>query len=145
MIKFSVPGVDKLLEKLGKLQDKFKDKKVWEEVAQIELQDIRTRIGVSKTTPEGVPWTPWRASTALARAKKGNANRGLLFDSGRLLNSFKVIANETSFTVGTDVPYAGFLNKGTNKMPGRKFMGTSPQAKASIQAILDKHVGLPKT
>lgn len=143
-MKFSVPGLDTLLEKLGKVQAKFQDKNVWQEIAQIELQDIRNRIGVSKTTPEGVPWAPWKPSTALARAKKGNANRGLLFDSGRLLNSFKVIANKTAFTVGTDVPYAGFLNKGTDKMPGRKFMGTSPQAKASIKAILDKHIGLPK-
>ncbi len=145
MFKFAAFGVDKLLDQLNKLHSKYQDKRsISNQIANIEKQDIRTRIGVSKVAPDGTPWAPWKQSTLIYRTNKGNVNRGLLFDSGRLLNSIEIFQTDSSFAVGTSLSYAPYLNNGTDKMPGRKFMGLSQQAKDQIEKILQSHIGLPK-
>ena len=143
MIKFIAKGIDDLLKKIDGVKQRLDDKNLLQEVGQIELQDIRTRIGVSKITPDGKPWAPWAPSTFVSRLNKGNTERGLLFDSGRLLDSFRVINDGKTVTIGTNVPYAPYLNNGTGKMPARQFMGVSEGAKKQIQAILASKIGLP--
>jgi phage gpG-like protein len=143
-MKFTVEGQDKLINDLNSLLKGVKDRQLMKELSGIVLQDVKTRVGVSKLTPEGTPWVPWSPATLRYRQKKNNVNQGLLFDTGKLLNSFKATSGIQTFSVGTDVTYAPFLNNGTNRMPARKFMGISEQAYKSMEAIINSKIGLPK-
>lgn len=141
-MKFSVFGLDKILSSLSKKQEALKQTdKMMEEIGEIERQDIRQRIAFTKETPDGKKWAPWSPATLLARSKKRNVNRGLLFDSGNLLNSFRVIQKGKEVTIGTNVPYSIYLNNGTANMPARQFMGVSPKAKEKINLILKSKLG----
>lgn len=141
MFKFLVAGADKLLEKLHKIQKEMENQEYLEKIGQVVKEDIQERIRTGKTSADGVPWVPWAPSTLVARMRQGTASRGLLYNSGKLLNSFKVVTTKTSFTIGTSSPYSAFLNNGTNRMQARPFMGVSPKARATIKTILDKKIG----
>lgn len=110
-----------------------------QEVGQILLDSTRERITTSKTDPEGRAWKPWARSTALARSKDGSAARGLLYKSGNLLDSLEVrVIGDTKVSISTTIPYAQFLQNGTNRMPPRRFLGTSKQDEQNIKAAWNK-------
>ena len=99
-----------------------------------EVENVRARIRGSKTSPWGDSWAPWAPSTRAHREHKGNADQGLLWDDGDLLKSIRYDAQVGAYLggslgvleVGSDMPYAAFLQYGTEKMPARKFLGWSP-------------------
>lgn len=128
---------------LGKYAKKISDSRdLMEELGEIIEEDIRHRIVKLKKDPDDKPWKPWKKSTRKARQKKGNAALGLLFDSGELAASIthKVTA-KNKLQVGTDNPYAGYLNDGTNNMPARPFIGISKRAQKGIDEALKLHFG----
>lgn len=128
---------------LGKYAKKISDSRdLMEELGEIIEEDIRHRIVKLKKDPDDKPWKPWRKSTRKARQKKGNAALGLLFDSGELAASIthKVTA-KNKLQVGTDNPYAGYLNDGTNNMAARPFIGISKRAQKGIDEALKLHFG----
>lgn len=86
---------------------------------------VQSRIQQSKQDPEHQPWSPWMPSTEKHRTRKGNAGQGLLWDEGLLLHSVKFSADSGGVAVGTDVPYAGYLQDGTEHMAARPFIGWS--------------------
>ncbi len=141
MFKFLVAGADRLIEKLNKIQKEIEDQEYLQKIGAVVKDDIQERIRTGKVSADGIPWVPWAPSTLVARIRQGTASRGLLYNSGKLLNSFKVVTDKKSFTIGTNSPYASFLQNGTNRMPARPFMGVSPKAKATIKTILDKKIG----
>lgn len=143
-MKFTITGQDAVIAEINSVLRGIKDRKLMQELANVVQQDIKNRIKVTKTTPDNIPWAPWSASTLRARTKKGNASTGLLFDSGKLFNSIKATSGIQTFSVGTDVKYAPYLNNGTNKMVARRFMGISPQAKESMLALIETKLGLKK-
>lgn len=112
-----------------------------QEIGDIITEDIKYRIVKLKKDPDDKPWAPWAPSTAKARARKGNAALGLLFDTGTLLRSIKsqVIGSHNTLQIGTDVKYAGFLNNGTSKMPARPFLGVSQRAQKSINQAVEMY------
>jgi phage gpG-like protein len=113
-------------------------------VGQNAQQEIQARIQQSKQDPEHQAWSPWMPSTEKHRTKKGNAGQGLLWDAGLLLHSVKFSADRDGVAVGADVPYAGYLNDGTEHMAARPFVGWSDadvtanefSAVAFIEALL---------
>jgi phage gpG-like protein len=94
-------------------------------IGQKAQQEVHARIQQSKQDPESQPWSPWKPRTENYRTKKGNAGQGLLWDEGTLLNSIKFQADGHGVTVGTEVPYAGYLQDGTERMVARPFLGWS--------------------
>ena len=93
-----------------------------------EVENVKARIRSSKISPWGDSWAPWAPSTARERQRKGNAEQGLLFDTGALLDSIHAVANvygsgHGTLDVGTSLDYAGFLQDGTEKMVARKYLG----------------------
>ncbi len=93
-----------------------------------EVENVRARIQTGKTSPWGDAWAPWAPSTREHRERKGNADLGLLLDEGDLLKSirYETLLNVESLSVvdiGSDLPYAGFLQDGTEDMPARKYLG----------------------
>lgn len=95
-------------------------------IGHAETAVIRTRIEEGKTTPEGQAWAPWRPWTADEREAKGNADQGLLWDTGTLLNSIRSHTEAKGVSIGTDVPYADELQGGRggrHPMVARPFIG----------------------
>jgi phage gpG-like protein len=93
-----------------------------------------------KDDPEGQPWTEWRDTTREHRIRKGTEKTGLLWDDGTLLASIKVQAGLRQVTVGTDVPYAKFLQEGTSKMAARPLLGWSDEDVEYAERLIALHV-----
>lgn len=76
--------------------------------------------------------------------KKPDPGRAMLVKSGRLKRGITAIpgTNFTRITIANDVPYAGYHNRGTGKLPQRKFIGESRalniKIKQSIKSTLRK-------
>ena len=128
---------------LGNLAKKAKESRdLMKEIGDIIVEDIKHRIVKLKKDPDDKPWSPWSKATKKARQKKGNAALGLLFDSGELNDSItSKVTSKNNVQVGTNSPYAGFLNDGTNKMPARPFIGISKRAQKGIDEVLKLHFG----
>jgi len=141
MFKFLLSGAEALSAKLKQIQKELEDQEYLKKIGQVVKEDIQDRIRSTKADPQGIPWSPWKQSTLMQRIKQGTVDRGLLYNSGKLLNSFEVITDKKSFTIGTNAPYSKYLQNGTNRMVARPFMGVSPKAKATIKQILDKKIG----
>lgn len=92
-------------------------------LAEFEVVSAKTRIAEIKTDPSGSPWAPWSKRRREERIAKGNAEQGLLFDTGTLLNSIYAKSHINGFEVGTDLDYAVDLQDGTFDMPARPFLG----------------------
>lgn len=79
-------------------------------------------------------WKP-RKGTQSGR----NATRKILVDTGALRRSVSNSVKTASWELirfQVELPYAAYINKGTDKMPQRKFMGTSFQLrKENVEKI----------
>lgn len=129
---------------IGNIRSKVENPRaMMQEIGDIIAEDIKNIIMKRNESPDGKPWAPWRPSTAKARERKGNAKQGLLWDSGRLLRSIKsqVIGSHNTVQIGTDIPYAGYLNNGTSKMSARPFLGVSARAKKGINEAIEQYLG----
>jgi phage gpG-like protein len=94
-------------------------------VGKTAQQSVKQRIQQSKQDPDNAPWSPWMPRTEKYRTHKGNAGQGLLWDEGTLLNSIKFHSASDGVSVSTEVPYASYLQDGTERMAARPFMGWS--------------------
>lgn len=105
-------------------------------IGAAEVVDVRARITSVKESPEGEPWAPWSPRRRREREAKGNTDQGLLWDTGRLLNSMQYQSTgPDGIDIGTDVPYALELQEGRawpSPMPARPFLGWNDQ---SLEAI----------
>ena len=125
-------SLTEVLEQIGlMLQRAANPLPVLTRIGASEVENIRAAITTDKTSPWGdavAPWAPWAPSTAKERTRKGNADQGLLWDSGALLESIRAVANvygpgHGTLDVGSDLDYAVFLQDGTEQMPARKYLG----------------------
>jgi phage gpG-like protein len=94
-------------------------------VGQKAQQSVKQRIQQVKQDPDNAPWSPWMPRTEKYRTHKGNAGQGLLWDEGTLLNSIQMQADGGGVSVSTSVPYAGYLQDGTERMAARPILGWS--------------------
>jgi phage virion morphogenesis protein len=101
-------------------------------VGQQAQQSVQQRIRQSKQDPDSAAWSPWMPSTEKYRTKKGNAGQGLLWDDGTLLNSIKFHSASDGVSVSSEVPYASYLQDGTERMAARPFMGWSDEDIAGL-------------
>lgn len=134
-------------DSIGDIRKKVENpRSMMQEIGDIIVEDIKHRIINTKTSPQDEAWAEWAPSTAKAREKKGNAALGLLYDTGTLLNSItsQVVGSHHTLQVGTSVPYAGWLNEGTEKMPARPFLGISKRAQESIDEAIRLYLGPQK-
>jgi phage gpG-like protein len=96
-------------------------------VGAIEVEAARERITDTKTNPWGGDWAAWADSTEYQRTRKGNADQGLLWDRGDLLESIHFQVDGPSVAIGSDLDYAVYLQLGTERMPARPFLGWTPE------------------
>jgi phage gpG-like protein len=117
------------------------DEQFKRKVGALFLADVRRKIRLTKVGPDDVKWAPWAPSTATARAKKGNAALGLLFDSGSLYNSFVLDEEQKGFQLYSTSPYFGFLQQGTDKMPARPMLGMSKSVIEQVTKLINERYG----
>ena len=105
-------------------------------IGKIEVENVKKRIEDTKLSPDGENWLPWADSTAKARERKGNAEQGLLWDRGDLLNSIHAQVDGEVLEVGSDLDFASYLQLGTEKMPARPFLGWNEASFPLYQILL---------
>ena len=98
------------------------------------VTDVVKRHWESKGAAFGHPWAPWAASTLAARLRKGNAQLGILRDTGHLFAAVLRAAESPTVTPTTsgarleitlgpdDDPKAIFHQLGTSRMPARQVL-----------------------
>lgn len=136
MAIFTVTTTDELQKILDKIQN---PNEFLEGVSKILVQSTRSRLLSSKTGPDGSRWAPWATSTRVTRQKAGTAGKGLLNDSGTLLNAIQGQVSGRQAIVGVNkarAPYGSFLQLGTKNMPARPFIGISRQDRGQISDLL---------
>lgn len=101
-----------------------------------EVQNVQERIATTKMTPDGQAWRPWSMATRRMNARRGNRGRGLLYRTGRLFKSIKYKLSPKTLTVYSSIPYAKYLQNGTNRMPARQFLGWSQMQLNRIKDIM---------
>ena len=93
---------------------------------------------VGSRSPAGAPWAPLKNPSAA----RGGARARPLRDTERLMRSFGAGAEHvervtaTSLVWGTAVPYAGFHQFGTRRIPARPFLGLTPAAAETVGRIV---------
>ena len=109
-----------------------------DKVGDILVQSTIARLLFTKKNPiTGNQWPRWALGTLKARERKGNDSQGLLVDSGRLSQSIRKQIQGRRVVVGSQgVPYAQFLQNGTNRMPARPFIGISPEDRRDIHSAM---------
>ncbi len=114
------------------------------QIGQVIVEDIKRSITQTKASPDGTKWQPWSPSTLKARTKKGNAAKGLLWDSGKLVGSinYQIIGSHNTLQIGSNVYYAEYLNDGTEHMPARPFLGISSRAQQDINEVIRLYFGI---
>lgn len=108
------------------------------ELGEMLVKSVQDRIRETKLTPNGEEFEMWAESTARYRERKGNDGQGILWDTGKLLDSIEFEVDGYTLHVGTPVDYAKYLQHGTETMPARPFVGFSEQDLAQIEAMAAK-------
>lgn len=115
----------------------------FEYVGVTEKQRVRRRIQYTKVDPDGKAWAPWAPFTADRRDWLGNYSQGIMWDTGRLLNSIEFdIDGAFGVDIGTDVWYAPKHQDGEGKIPKREIFGwdddTLPGLAAAFVIFLER-------
>ena len=110
-------------------------------VGKREIEKAEKRLMTTKISPNNAQWTPWAYTTAITRRRDGTAARGLLYQTGHLLNSFYYVVKRRSVEIRNRAFYARYLQFGTSEMPSRKFMGWGADSMKSLPKAAKKFFG----
>lgn len=122
----SKASITQLNNKINQINKNLTNAK--KQIAEEEVLDAKQRITFGKTDPDGRPWAPWSISTMRQRTRERNLQRGLLYRTGRLLNSIKSRISGDRVEIYTNTDYAGYLQRGTTKMRPREILGFGRQS-----------------
>ncbi len=109
-----------------------------------EVAAAKNRIESTKTAPDGTPWVSWAVGTLLHRNRKGNADQGMLWDEGDLLDSIMWQADGGTLEIGTPDEIGLYQQEGTRgpgvgpsgwHVPPREFLGWTPGSEALYEAM----------
>lgn len=121
--------LDKKIE--GLQGEEFRDT-LLDELQAVLLNRIRQRF-LATTAPDGSIWIESAAARKRQESGKGGKTG---FDTGNLFHSIQAyLPSDGGREIGTDVPYAGYFNFGTQLMPARVFIGVSDDDLALVQLV----------
>lgn len=133
MLKISIQGQEELERKLTLLTGALDTVAILDEAGAVLFQRIKRRF-LDQEDPDGQAWIPSKAS----RKRSGG---GTLYDTGRLFHSIQLYADgENSRAIGTNVPYAGYHNFGTSRLPRRQFLGFGDEDATVVERLIIKRV-----
>ena len=142
-----VRGID-ALEK--NLLNKSGRNKLVREVGAILLARIRRRF-LAETDPDGNRW-PVSKAAAIRKGggktyryvngtRKGFSGTGTLFETGALFQSIQLgRAKDGEVNIGTNVPYAPYLQRGTSVLPPRVFLGFGDEDNRLATDFIQKRI-----
>ncbi len=138
-------NADQALAELGAMVARARDTApVLAVIGSMEVENVHARIRQSKTNPWGGDWAPWASFTREERERKGNAQQGLLWDTGALMDSihFSVdsLRSMSFVDIGTNLDYARDLQEGTDNMPARPFLGWNDEDALFYERILLNYI-----
>lgn len=119
----------------GKMLSRLRDAKVNMPKQLAAAGQLYFQRNFDKAQWGGVPWEPRK------RDSKKTEGKALLVRTGRLRQSLQKTVREFSWKQivwGVDVPYAKYLNFGTDTMPAREFMGFDEELRKEIHDKLKK-------
>ena len=91
-------------------------------------------------------WTPFKIGGRRKPGGKIDTSAKLLQDTGRLRASFNSVFDKDNVTIGSDLDYSEFHEKGMGHLPVRRMLPEIGEVGGDIFKIFDKHVrdGLKK-
>lgn len=132
MIEITLEGIKEVREKLAKLEASLNPTEILDEAEALLLNRIRTRF-LAETDPDGNKWPESKA----AKKRRAAGGTGTLFDTGTLFHSLQAyVKGLDERAIGTDVPYAPFLQEGTGKMPPRVFLGFGEEDMTLVERLV---------
>lgn len=108
-----------LARKLSAMAARSQDMTPAMKVGAEAIKRLITMTFSSQASPVGAKWKPLSEKT-IARRRKGSSTA--LVDTGVLRNSVATSSGPRTILFGTNVPYAGFQQFGTKRIPARPFM-----------------------
>lgn len=139
-LELKVEGTKELIAAFEKVQDGVADLRknaIWFKVQQAAYKEIKAQFAGEGIGPSG-KWQELSSPYKEYKAKKWG-NVPILQASGRLWKSLTrengdavVDKQPLEMTLGTTVPYAGYHQKGTKKMPARPFYDFDQEQKERI-------------
>lgn len=120
------------------------------EVGAILLARIRRRF-LEETDPDGKKWPQSKAAQIrrgggktyryVNGTRKGYSGTGTLFETGALFQSIQLgRAVDGEINIGTDIPYAPFLQRGTQRLPARVFLGFGEDDQRFTEQFIQKKI-----
>lgn len=85
--------------------------------------------------PTGEAWQPLKAAT-IKRRRQGSSKP--LIDTGTLRGSLTAVAGASAILVGTNVPYAGFHQFGTVRVPARPYLPFTADNEAVTEGLAEE-------
>jgi len=140
-VEIKLNEIEKLQKKLNEFVLSGGDKAgLLESLGMVIEEQIKERIDISKTNPEGQKWDPWKESTKKYMQKYFPAASLLYRDPAEgLLNSIVHQASGSdSVLIGSNKEYSPFLQEGTKYMAARKFLGFGTADIAALQDAVDE-------
>jgi phage gpG-like protein len=135
-----VKGMSKAVARIERLGQRAGDvRPVAHEVADVVARSNQRRFD----SRGGGSWPPLSEDRQAQKAKAGQPAQPNVA-TGRLRHSLteqpKVEATTDEIKIGSDVPYAPFVNYGTRTMPARKPTELRPSEKREVADIVKRHV-----
>jgi phage virion morphogenesis protein len=120
------------------------------EVGAVLLARIRRRF-LAQTDPDGKRWPVSKAAVIrkgggktyryINGVRKGFGGTGTLFETGALFQSIQLgRAQKGEVNIGTDVPYARFVQEGTNRLPERIYLGFGDEDQRLATDFIEKRI-----
>lgn len=115
------PGLKKFQQVLQRAS-KLDKPELLDQMAQVMLEQARTRLDSTKESPDGDSWEP--LSPEYAKTKKGNE---ILEERGSLLDSLQAVAGSDGVSLGSNLLYAAVHLYGDEErgIPARPYLGFS--------------------
>lgn len=145
MLKTSLEGFEALQAVVGKIVDTLTPDFVLEEAQALLLNRIRTRFleyrgPVARWVPSAAGLRRLSGKYTYRNGKKYTGT-GTLFETGTLFHSIQAFREDPyTVSIGTDVPYAIYLQNGTLKMPPRVFLGVNDEDALLVSKLVIKRL-----
>lgn len=142
-----VRGIDALNKNLLNASSR---NQIVREIGAVLLARIRRRF-LEETDPDGKRWPVSKAAAirrgggktyrTIGGVRKGFSGTGTLFETGALFQSIQLgRAAKGEINIGTDVPYARFVQEGTNRLPERIYLGFGDDDQRFATDFIEKRI-----
>lgn len=125
-----------------------------EEIAALGESQTRRRLTDEKTAPDGTPWAPNRAGTAILTqtgqhllqsvafyATADEAVWGAAWEFAHIHQEGAVIKPKTAAVLRFKTPAGKWVSKKSVTIPARPFVGLSVENRAEIEDLVSDHFG----